>query len=410
MFVRLWQLARGQVRVRVTGASLPRFLNLCAKHEITLHRMERTAWNELYATLSVRDFRALRRYMGRTGCRVHIVRRRGAPFAAARLRPRVALWGGVLLLPALWWVLCAHIWAIDVQISPVLDRAEVMRQLDELGVHVGARISTLDFRSIRWKMLAQQPDMTFLALNVQGNSLTVQAYGTEPAAEKLDQDAITKIVASCEGVVKSVRALEGQPLVQPGDAVSVGDTLISGLVPPTREGGNYRLAHARGEVEAYTVHCVDAARALETDGKTYTGKVRRQYALILGNHRLNFYIGSGIDRGTCDKIIETRTLRLSDSVVFPVSLVVQTYVYYERTPQVAAVDDVRVDMLSRALGQLASGMDGMVTEHTETLVEQGGAAVLHMTVHATEQIGVEALDDSEIPETPPEPEEDEAAP
>ena len=84
MIGRLWLLARGQVRVRVTGASLPRFLNLCAFHSLTLRHMRRTAWNELYATMSIADFRALRRYMGRTGCRVHIVRRRGAPFAAAR--------------------------------------------------------------------------------------------------------------------------------------------------------------------------------------------------------------------------------------------------------------------------------------------------------------------------------------
>ena len=30
MIGRLWQLGRGEVRGRVTGASLPRFLNLCA--------------------------------------------------------------------------------------------------------------------------------------------------------------------------------------------------------------------------------------------------------------------------------------------------------------------------------------------------------------------------------------------
>ena len=401
MVARLWRLMRGQVRVRVTGASLPRFLNLCAAHGLMLRGMERTAWNELYATLSLQDFRALRRYMGRTGCRVHIVRRCGAPFTAARLRPRIALWGGFLLLAALCWVLCAHIWAVDVQIDPTLDAVEVMQQLDELGVHVGARISALDFRSIRWKMMQMQPHMTFLALNVKGNSLTVQAYGREPPEEKLDEDAVVKVVAAREGVVKSVKALEGQPVVQAGDAVAVGDTLISGLVPPTREEGGYRLTHARGAVEAYTVHQVDAARALETAGKTYTGKVKRQYALTLGNQRLNFYIGSGIDRGSCDKIIETHTLHLSDSVVFPVSLVVQTYVYYEPAPQTASVDDVRVDMLSRALGQAASGMDGTVTAHSETLAEQNGAAVLHMTVHAVEQIGVEALDDSTIPEIPP---------
>lgn len=401
MLARLWRLARGQVRVRVTGASLPRFLNLCAAEGLTLRRMERTAWNEMYATLSVAEFRALRRYMGRTGCRVHIVERRGMPFLAVRLRPRIGLWGGLVLLVLLCWVLCAHIWSIEVHIDPALDEAEVMQQLEELGVHIGARISQLDTRSIRWSMFGMQPNMTFLSLNIRGNSLTIEAYGVTPPEEKIDQDAIVKVVAAREGVIKSVQALEGQPMVQAGDAVETGDTLISGLVPPTREGGGYRLTHARGEVEAYTVHRVTAARALETENKVYTGKVRRQYALVLGNHRLNLYIGSGIDGGTCDKIIETRTLRLSDSVVFPVSLVVQTYVFYEREPQVAAVEDLRVEMLSCALEQIASGMDGSVTEHSETLTEQNGAAVLEMTVHAVEQIGVEAVDNSTIPEQPP---------
>ena len=408
MLARPWRLARGQVRVRVTGASLPRFLNLCAEKGLMLRRMERTAWNEMYATLSVADFRALRQYMGRTGCRVHIVQRRGMPFWAARLRPRTALWGGLVLLVLLCWVLCAHIWSIEAHIDPALDEAEVMQQLEELGVHIGARISSLDTRSIRWTMLGMQPNMTFLSLNFRGNSLTIEAYGMTPPEEKIDQNAIVKVVAAREGVIKSVKALEGQPMVQAGDAVKTGDTLISGLVAPTREDGNYHLTHARGEVEAYTVHEVTAARALETESKVYTGKVRRQYALVLGNHRLNLYIGSGIDGGTCDKIIETRTLRLSDSVVFPVSLVVQTYVFYEREPQTATVEELRVEMLSRALEEIASGMDGSVTEHSETLTEQDGAAVLEMTVHAVEQIGVEAVDDSTIPEQPPS--EDEAAP
>ena len=40
----------------------------------------------------------------------------------------------------------------------------------------------------------------------------------------------------------------------------------------------------------------------------------------------------------------------------------------------------------------------MVTSHSETLTEQNGAAVLHLTIHAEEQIGTEAVDDSTVPE------------
>lgn len=399
MIGRLWHLARGEVRVCVTGASLPRFLNVCALHELTLRRMERTAWNELHATLSLRDFRALRRYMGRTGCRVHILRKKGLPFAAARLRPRTVLWSGFFLAAALCWVLTAHVWAIQTDISSGLDSAAVMRDLNALGVRIGMPIRSLDTRQLRRRLMQRQPDISFLALNLRGNSLTVIAYAGAEKPELLDEEAVTKVVAARDGVIKQIRALEGQPAVQAGDAVQTGDTLISGLVAPTRENGQYRLTHARGTVQAYTVHHVRTARPLTVENKRYTGKIRHQYALVMGNKRLNFYIGSGIAGGTCDKIVTTRRFWLSDSVALPVALVTQTYTFYEREPLAHTADEVRVAMLSRALGAVAAGIDGMVTSHSETLTERNGAAVLNLTVHAEEQIGVEAVDNSTVPET-----------
>ena len=336
--------------------------------------------------------------MGRTGCRVHILRKRGLPFLAARLRPRTALWGGAVFAAALCWLLGTHVWAIQTEIAPAIDETAVMQQLSEMGVRIGMPIKKLNTRQIRWKMMQLQPNITFFSLNLRGNSLTVVAYGSTDPPEVLDEHAITKVVAARDGVVTQVRALEGQPMVRAGDAVQTGDTLISGLVEPTREGGKYRTAHAHGTVQAYTTHTVQAARPLIEQSKRYTGKIRHQYALVMGNKRLNFYIGSGIAGGTCDKIVTTRHFWLSDSVVLPVALVTQTYTFYEREPMTRTAEDVRVDMLSRALGETAADIDGMVTSHSETLTEQNGAAVLYLTVHAEEQIGTEAVDDSTVPE------------
>jgi len=404
MIGRLLLLARGQVRVRVTGASLPRFLNVCARNQLTLHNMKRVAWNELQASLSIADFRELRRYMGRTGCRVHIIQRKGLPFTAALLRPRFALWGGFFALIFLCWALCTHIWSIQTHFDDSLPRDEIMRQLEQMGVRIGAPCRSLNVRKLRWRMMQLQPDITFFALNLQGNSLTIEARGKTRPAEMLDKDAIVKVVATRDGVIRTMRVQEGFPLVKSGDAVRVGDTLISGMVPPTTENGSYRLTHARGTAEAYTAYHIETARSLIVDKKRYTGKVRRQYALVLGKKRLNLYFGSGITGATCDKIVEKKTAWLSDSVIFPISLIVQTYAFYEREPTTKTIDDVRISMLTRALGRLATGLDGMVTAHTEQLTEQNGAAILSLHVDASEQIGEEALDDSQLPEpSAPEP-------
>ncbi len=85
----------------------------------------------------------------------------GRALFAARLRPRYALWGGFFALVLLCWILHAHIWSIETNISAALPEGEIMRQLDALGVHIGARRSAIDTGRIRWKMLQLQPDMTF---------------------------------------------------------------------------------------------------------------------------------------------------------------------------------------------------------------------------------------------------------
>ena len=53
MIERLLRRTAGEVRVRVTGASLPRFLNACTQGGVRLRRMERVSWDRMDATLSL---------------------------------------------------------------------------------------------------------------------------------------------------------------------------------------------------------------------------------------------------------------------------------------------------------------------------------------------------------------------
>ena len=50
------RLAGGMLTIRVRGAELERFLNLCAQQRIMLYRIRRTQMDELRAELTLRDF------------------------------------------------------------------------------------------------------------------------------------------------------------------------------------------------------------------------------------------------------------------------------------------------------------------------------------------------------------------
>ena len=110
MIGRLWLLACGQVRVRVTGASLTRF-STCARRRVSLCG----GWTARHGMSCTQPIHPGFRNSGGTWAArdaTHILRKRGLPFLAARLRPRTALWGGAVFAAALCWLLGTHVWAI----------------------------------------------------------------------------------------------------------------------------------------------------------------------------------------------------------------------------------------------------------------------------------------------------------
>ena len=373
MIERLLRRTAGEVRVRVTGASLPRFLNACTQGGVRLRRMERVSWDRMDATLSLGDFRKLRSCMGRTGCRVHILERRGVPFVLAHLLPRTALLAGLAAFCVMAYLVGTRVWEIRTDISPSLSESAVMGRLAELGVDIGTPLRSIDTPSIRRQMMVWDPDITFFALNLRGNSLTVTAHAGAAAPEVADEARPMRIVASYGGVVR----------------------LIDSLVPPTRENGLPHTVRAEGTVEAYTVRRARSVRPLRKAKKSYYRKTCRLMSISIGKMTKKLYFGTGIAGGTCDKMIEAKTWRLSESVRLPVTVFVQTYRYYDAEPETVTAVQERTEMVRRALGAVIRETDGgRVLSLRSALEEKDGAAVLDLTVHAVEQIGSPAEGDA----------------
>lgn len=406
MVKRLISLSGGLVDIRVTGASLTRFLNACAASEIMLHRLKRQDWNTLTASVSISDFKRLRHAMGRTGCTVHITGKRGVPFAARRLRTRYVLWGGGITFLALWFLIVTRVWGITYHMDSTLPRGEMAESLAAYGVKIGVPRADIDASAIRWKMLIDYPELEFFAINVLGNTVEIEATRKVDVPELLDGEAQVKLVATRDGVIDTQQIREGLGMFQTGDAVSIGDTLASSIVPPTLETGSYHVVHARGDVYAYTTTDFTVKQAAELQKKTYTGKVKHQYVLNFGGKRLNLYFGSGIAGGNCDKIVETKQLWLSPSVLFPVTLTKQTYTYYEVSPATITQEQAQERMTASAIDRMERRMDrGEILSHEVAFSEMQGAYELQIQIKAHEQIAEEALDDAAIP-APEQPDEE----
>ena len=113
MFKELWQYKKGCLRIRVTGGSYDRFLNLCANHGIAL-------WNLEYhdgayeMDISLAGFRMLRPLAKKSSSKVRILERHGLPFFLYRYRKRKMLFVGMLFGIILLYGLSGFLWNIDI--------------------------------------------------------------------------------------------------------------------------------------------------------------------------------------------------------------------------------------------------------------------------------------------------------
>lgn len=399
MLNRFVRWGRGSVSVRVRGSSIERFLNACARAGVRLREVHRVDEVELTCRLSIADLRVLRHHMRRTGCRLHITGRQGAPFLAAKFLRRRVLVAGCGLLIALWFVLGNFLWVIDLRIDPGLPRDAVTARLKELGVYTGAPIWRIEETMVRDLLINSFEEVGYATVARRGNAARIEVRARDVDPEMLDENAHTGIAAARDGIITDLTVTGGEAIIKKGDTVEKGDLLISALVHPRTEEARPYLAHGAGRVMARTWHTITVSAPAEQPEKRYTGKSRSQYALIFGNRRINLYFGSGITGNTCDKIVEKYDLRLSDTMTLPVALVRQTYVFYE-LDEIENTESRTQAMAEATERRLRERIDGEVLEFTWSRDENAEGLTIRCTAVCEEQIGTEVIDRAELPPEP----------
>ena len=387
MIGRLVSGAAGEVRIRVCGASIERFLNVALQGEIGLWNTVRVDARTIETTLSLSDFYALRRLMGRTGCRVRVIGRRGLPFFAARLRRRWILTGGVCALALVVVLLTQFVWVLEIVAADGIPVSALRDVLRETGIYEGAWLGQIETDDTRRAIQSEIPEVGVIAITRIGNAVRVEVDAAVPTPDRIDRAAPTGLVATRDGVVSRTAVTGGQLLVQPGDAVEQGQLLVSSAVPNTTEWGEAHRAHGMGRVMAYTSRTATLLCPLTWTESRATDRMTTRYALILGDRRINLYLGSGIHTDTCDKITIEKT-RLS----------IGSRRECDAVPVSGTAQEVGDAAAQTWLDRLAQTLDGTILDSRWTIEEEAGAVRVRVTASCEEQIACEMIDRTPLPE------------
>lgn len=226
MLRRLVAFLVGCLRIEVRGGRMERFLNVALEDGLSLWEVQRTP-DRMRLTLTIQDFRRLRRAVRASRCRVHILRRSGCPFVAARLRARPALVAGAMACVALLLWLSGHVWLVRVQISGPhqLDPRAILAVAAEAGLKPGAWKRRVDAEQVQAHIQRRIPQVSWAVIRVQGTRAVIEVV--EKAAVKVPGQApCINLVARKNAVIEDVIPFQGEPMVKKGDVVRAGDILV----------------------------------------------------------------------------------------------------------------------------------------------------------------------------------------
>ena len=166
------QYAKGHVRIRVTGSSYERFLNICAKHQIFLWDLQ-SVDNAYEMNLSIRDFRMLRPLARKSSTKVRIIERYGLPFFLHTHRNRKMLFFGMLLGVILMIVLSGFIWDIHIEGNQMQTDDVIYDFLAEQDIRHGIRKSSVDCKLLAAEFRKAFDNFIWVSVKIQGTRLLI---------------------------------------------------------------------------------------------------------------------------------------------------------------------------------------------------------------------------------------------
>ena len=336
-FVELLRYSKGYVRFTATGVFLERFLNMTARRGINVWDAVKKD-DTLTACTEVSSYKQLRPFAKKTGVRLRVRERHGAPFEARRYRRRTGLLVGILLFLTFLCVMGQFVWHVEVQGNEEVSREEVLTTLSELGLRPGVWSGSLDVRTLERSALLRMQRLSWIAVNLDGSTATIEVRERiMPPPMFPDDDKPCNIVAARDGLITYMEVYEGQAVLKVGDTVQAGDIIVSGIIEDKK--GQDTVKHARAKVlaQADCEISVEVPRTETVKEKTGEQKHRRYLRVFGADMPLFIYRPFSV---AYDMTRETKPLTLL-GMPLPLSYVDETYDFYVEKQRALTAGEAR---------------------------------------------------------------------
>ena len=383
VFIRFFRWLLGWVKLDAEGGFPEKLLNQAARQGIALWSSSRRGI-VLTTCCYARSYRKLRPLAKKASVRMRVRERHGVPFVLRKYQARLGLAAGAAVFVLLLQFLSSRVWIIDIRGNSLVSDQAILDVLEPLGIREGGTFQGLDIADLQLTALKQLPDLTWLAVNLEGSTVHVEVE-ERGAHSPLEDDTPSNIKAARDGKIVRVEVTGGQAMVTPGEAVTKGSLLISGVVE-SKNGP--LLQHSSGRIIAETTRTLTAEIPLNETQLLPTGEVIFRPVFSLFGIRIPLYTNGTVPKD-CD-LSTHRHMLTAYGKELPVGFLCEEYRLLE-TASVARTEEEAASLAHQLLDEreLAElGQAEVLSSSREGRVENG-VYILTGTYVCREDIGVE---------------------
>lgn len=385
--LRFANLIRGYILISIEGFFLERFINICMNRNILLWDIKRLGTTKMIACISIAGFKKIATIAYKSRCRVKILKRAGLPFLFFKHRKRTAFAAGVFLFFFLIFVMSCFVWGVEISGLKNLDEKTVRQALIENGLKIGMPTGAVDVDAVRSRMMTAMPEVAWIGVNIVGSKAKVEIKERTQKPSIVEKDKLYNIKAKYDGVIIKIDVTEGQKLVKPGDVVTKGQLLVSGVIDSIVLGVRYVPSSAK--IIAKTWHEASAEMLPFVEVENRTGNAKSKHILKVFGFNINFFLHDGIPYVKYDRISHVNQFAITPNLLLPFSFHYDKFyetevIRQEVTPEQAYNNtvDKLYKQLDAELAQDAQVVNRLVSQKTD----ENGKTLVTATYECQESI------------------------
>ena len=255
------------------------------------------------------------------------------------------------------------------------------------GIRFGASRGQVRSEQAKNALLSAMPELQWAGVNTQGCVAVISVREKEIERETAEYEGAVSIVASRDGYILSAEAEAGNILIQPGETVKEGQTLVSAYIDC---GSHAKMVRSKGEVFAQTERNLIVFMHAESGERAYQLGICKKISLLIGKKRINLWKDSGILDSRCGRMYEEYYVTLPGGFRLPLAVCIDSYFFYKIQPSKIALDEAIHEMSDFAKFYLGQHMiAGVIGKDSHSVTENTGAFCLRGNYICREMIGRE---------------------